>query len=272
MNKPFQQERPGEELLCRRYRLEERIMAAVTAGDSREAEECLAEMARLAPPAYTVVPLRNCQNYVLGLDAMCKAAAAKVRDVHPAYIEQVYALYVFRVEKMTDPAETKPLVRRMVEEYCECVSAHRLEGYSPQIQRILHYIQLHPAQAMSLKFFAGMCNISASYLSSLFRTETGMTLTEYINRCRVDRAAVLLRLTDNTIAAVGERVGFLDENYFTRVFKRIKGMPPSAYRRCPTGEPESAWDKISSKGMEKRAESYEQKGNGEHSETNAGGR
>lgn len=78
---------------------------------------------------------------------------------------------------------------------------------------------------------ASTCFISPSYLSSLFKQDTGTTIVDYINSQRVDRAAVLLATTDRSIAAVAAAVGILDVNYFTKIFKKQLGTTPTQYRR-----------------------------------------
>lgn len=78
---------------------------------------------------------------------------------------------------------------------------------------------------------ASTCFISPSYLSSLFKQDTGTTIVDYINSQRVDRAAVLLATTDRSIAAVAAAVGILDVNYFTKIFKKQFGTTPTQYRR-----------------------------------------
>ena len=68
-----------------------------------------------------------------------------------------------------------------------------------------------------------MCFISPSYLSSLFKQDTGTTIVDYINSQRVT--------TDRSIAAVAAAVGILDVNYFTKIFKKQLGTTPTQYRR-----------------------------------------
>ena len=76
-----------------------------------------------------------------------------------------------------------------------------------------------------------MCYISPSYLSNVFKQETGQTLTDYISTQRMARAANLLRTTNATVASVAEDVGILDVNYFTKLFKSATGLTPTRYRR-----------------------------------------
>ena len=224
-------EHMSEDVIKERYLREERLVSAVASGDSKSAIFHINSLARYAISEGTSSPLRDVKNHVLNINVLCKMAVASTKTVHPCYVEQIYLDYMARAEGILSNREAKRLIGQMVLDYCECIHSHSLESLSPQIQRVVDHIHMHLQENMSLKFFAQMCNMSASYLSNLFREETGVTLTEYINRLRIERASVWLRLSDESIAKIGERVGFLDENYFTRVFKRIKGVPPSVYRR-----------------------------------------
>ena len=73
-------------------------------------------------------------------------------------------------------------------------------------------------------------NENACYLSTLFRRECGCTLTEYVNRRRIDRALALLRDSDQRIQEIAEACGFSDVNYFICLFKRQTGVTPGQYR------------------------------------------
>lgn len=228
----------SEDLIRERYILEERLMRAVAVGDSSAAISIVGDLEKYSIPKSMVSSQRSTANHVLSMNMLCRMAVSGTQTVHPYYVEQLYLDYMDRAEEIVTGREARRLILQMVMDYCECVRSHGQEHYSPQIQRVVDHIHLHLEENLSLKFFAQMCNMSASYLSNLFREETGATLTEYINQMRVEKAASLLLLSDESIAKIGERVGFMDENYFTRVFKRVVGVPPSVYRRTagnPTG-------------------------------------
>ena len=76
-----------------------------------------------------------------------------------------------------------------------------------------------------------MCWENASYLSNLFKRETGITLTNFINQQKIRLAAQYLKESQLSIAQVSERVGIQDVNYFTRVFKKHMGVTPSDFRK-----------------------------------------
>lgn len=108
---------------------------------------------------------------------------------------------------------------------------HSLDSYSPLIRQALNCIHLNLENLLSLRSEAQICNVTSSHLSKRFHAETGVTVTEYINSYRVERSIPFLRFANLGIAQISEKVGFLDENDYARIFKRFKGMSPKAYRQ-----------------------------------------
>ena len=84
---------------------------------------------------------------------------------------------------------------------------------------------------LSLSTIAKKMNMNASYLSNLFKRETGMTITFFINQQKIRLAAEYLKESQLSIAQVSERVGIHDVNYFARIFKKHLGMSPSDFRK-----------------------------------------
>ena len=77
-----------------------------------------------------------------------------------------------------------------------------------------------------------MQNISASYLSNIFKKETDKTVTEYVNGKRMDYAAHLLATTKQQIQSIAQICGIVDVQYFSKLFKKVKGMTPKEYRKA----------------------------------------
>ncbi len=91
---------------------------------------------------------------------------------------------------------------------------------------IMHeeYARSHP-----LERYAKDCHLSVSRFSHIFKQSTGLTPVEYINQIRVGKAKDLLLNTDLPMSEIAERVGFSNQNYFGRVFKKYTGMAPKRY-------------------------------------------
>lgn len=88
----------------------------------------------------------------------------------------------------------------------------------------------HYSTDMSLSSLASMCSVSSSYLSSLFKKEAGMTITDYIHYTRIRQSLTMLNASSLSVSEIAALCGFSDANYFTRTFKKLQGKTPKAYR------------------------------------------
>jgi AraC-like DNA-binding protein len=93
------------------------------------------------------------------------------------------------------------------------------------------YIQQNYARSFSLVELSETIGVSRSYLSRIFKMDTGISLWEYLNRFRIQKAKELLLLTDESITAIAADVGYEDISYFSRVFREIAGCSPRAFRQ-----------------------------------------
>ncbi|QMV43942.1 response regulator [Cohnella cholangitidis] len=99
------------------------------------------------------------------------------------------------------------------------------------IETVKAYIRNHYTEEMELNRLAEKVFLTPSYLSKLFKTETGETLTEYFISVRIERAKELLR-DQRALKTyeVGEKVGYFDPAYFNKIFKKTVGCTPKEYR------------------------------------------
>jgi two-component system response regulator YesN len=109
-----------------------------------------------------------------------------------------------------------------------------------RIERICEYIRQHFSEEISTQMLAKEFSINANYLSTLFRTRTGVTVTGYIQDVRMNAACRLLSETTMSVSEVAESVGYFDPKYFYRVFKRAKGFTPGEIRSGFRGRPEKS--------------------------------
>jgi signal transduction histidine kinase/AraC-like DNA-binding protein len=93
------------------------------------------------------------------------------------------------------------------------------------------YIQQNYTRSFSLEELAETIGVSRSYLSRIFKMDTGISPWDYLNRFRIQKAKELLLLTDESITAIAAGVGYEDVGYFGRVFHDIAGRSPRAYRQ-----------------------------------------
>lgn len=99
------------------------------------------------------------------------------------------------------------------------------------IYRVSNYIRKNFESEISLTGLSMEFAISTSFLSRKFRQVTGIGLNQYITLVRISKGEELLRKTKLSITEIAEQCGYNDSNYFTSVFKKIKGMTPIQYRK-----------------------------------------
>ncbi|MNZ81475.1 Arabinose operon regulatory protein [compost metagenome] len=99
-----------------------------------------------------------------------------------------------------------------------------------RIKEIITYIHHHFDQEISIQSLSEKFYLSPTYLSQLFKKEVGENFVEYLSHRRIEYACKLLAETEMTVSQIGEKCGFNDYFYFTRIFKRLNGMTPTQYR------------------------------------------
>lgn len=104
-------------------------------------------------------------------------------------------------------------------------------GKTGQVDQILDYIANHCHEKITTAILSQICHLNENYLCALFKNKMGITIGEYINNFRVEKATVLLRNTSFSITEIAAQVGFDDPGYFTRVFKKHTGVTPREFRK-----------------------------------------
>ncbi|WP_026505143.1 AraC family transcriptional regulator [Butyrivibrio sp. NC3005] len=98
------------------------------------------------------------------------------------------------------------------------------------LQQIKAYIDTSYTKKISLDELSSMFFINKFYLTRVFKEQYGISISNYILERRITKAKHLLRFSDTSLEDIGNEVGIVDANYFSRVFKKIEGITPSAYR------------------------------------------
>jgi AraC family transcriptional regulator of arabinose operon len=83
---------------------------------------------------------------------------------------------------------------------------------------------------LTLNDFAKFSHLSVSHFSSLFRVRTGFSPVEYFNHLKIQHSCQSLAFTGKAIKEIADDLGFSDQYYFSRIFSRFMGIPPSEYR------------------------------------------
>ncbi len=115
----------------------------------------------------------------------------------------------------------------MVEQFYVCSDAKIC--YRKEVKKAVDYIRAHFQENIALETVAAHVGLNASYFSSSFKKNVGLSFRDYVNSVRIEEAKTLMRNTDYSLANIAVAVGFDNQSYFTRVFKKQTGVSPSQY-------------------------------------------
>ena len=117
---------------------------------------------------------------------------------------------------------------RLIQENRDRPAAYGTREYLPQALRYIQYNYANDIGVVDLARYAG---VSRSQLYRAFMASFGLSSHDYLQKYRINEACSLLRRRDFTVAEVAGSVGFSDPLYFSRIFKKLKGLSPSDYQR-----------------------------------------
>ncbi len=217
------------QIMEERYAYENELMQAVAQGQTQKVEILMGGLSSIHFEKRLADPVRNLKNYSIIMNTLLRKAAEQ-GGVHPVYLDSTSSAFARKIELMTSIEQVQDLMVEMFRTYCRLVRKHALKHYSPPVQKAIITIDSDLSADLSLSVLAAMQGISASYLSALFKNETGETLTEHVNRKRVRLAQQLLETTTLQIQTIAQHCGILDVHYFSKVFKRYAGCSPKQYR------------------------------------------
>lgn len=158
--------------------------------------------------------------------------AAELGGCPVVQIDAITKEAIQRVNNSKSLSEVSKIQGEMVLALTKAVSDSReINKYSQLIRNIVIYINANYSRDIRLTDIANGSHVSKEHLSRLFKKETGQTITEYIAIARVNKAAEMLKSTNLSVAEISEFVGYSDNNYFVKVFKKYYKMTPSDYKR-----------------------------------------
>ncbi len=150
-----------------------------------------------------------------------------------AEVNAVFALCdssVFELERLQDFEQLDDWLARLLHQFFDQVFEFNDTKHQAVICQLSAYIQGHLSEKLTLDRVAGHVYLSKSYLCRILRDELDTTFTEYTNRLRIERSKLYLQRGTMSLTEIACAVGFEDQSYFTRIFKRQVGVPPGKYR------------------------------------------
>lgn len=145
--------------------------------------------------------------------------------------ENIIEQFSAKIERCATAMEVlESMVEELVAYYTIVVEQKRQEDYRP-IRLVKQYIRENYSRAITLEEASEIAGLSPTYLSNVFKKETGKTFLEYIQEIRMEKAKELLKHTCDTVSIISEKVGYSDVRYFTKTFIKSTGLKPNEYRK-----------------------------------------
>jgi len=215
-----------------RYDREKKIIDAISKGEKERVFKLLESSGEVVDLSTRIPenPVRSLKNITLVFTTLCRYAAER-GGVHPIYIHQLSERFALLIERASSLQELTSIRRAMIIEYCDAVRDFSTRRFHPIVKKAVQYIQFNLEAELTLQGIAAKIGTNASYLSRVFKENTGVGIIDYIHAKRVDEAKLHLRNDHATITDIAFLVGFTDVNYFGRVFQKLTGQTPSAYKR-----------------------------------------
>ena len=158
-------------------------------------------------------------------------AGASVRDIF-----LINENFNANIENFQNLEDLSVWVSNMLQRFISLTFEFEKVKHADTVYKVIEYIKNNYHRHISLEEIAGISFMSKTYLSTLFKKETGYSISEYINDIRVDRAQSLLVGSDLSIVEIARMCGFEDQSYFTKVFRKVAGITPKKYRESRGGE------------------------------------
>lgn len=207
---------------------ERELLDAIRKNDETRARKVLNELLGAvffsSGHRFEVIKFRGLELLVLLSRAAAESGAA---------VEEVLGLnyrFLKRFQELETQEDLAFLLDSVLSRFSRLAFALRSVKHTAALDKALRYAKRRLTTSVSLQDAANAAGLSPSYFSRIFKEEMKESFSEHINRLRVEKAASLLLGADISLVDIASKVGFVDQSYFTKVFKRLKGVSPGRYR------------------------------------------
>ncbi|GMA98187.1 AraC family transcriptional regulator [Pelosinus sp. IPA-1] len=125
---------------------------------------------------------------------------------------------------------TKTLFQQLVIAIYQNIRKQK-QNYSTslKVEKIIQYMHQNINNRVTLTELSDLVQLSSTYLSRAFKETTGYSIIEFFNKMKIDKAKELIAESDKKVKEVAQALGFTDEFYFSRIFKKMEGISPTEY-------------------------------------------
>lgn len=175
--------------------------------------------------------IQSGQTVVNGVRSVYRTIADACEQIYPEALDkEKWKDWEILIELCGTLRSIRQLFELETDRLFETLTEYKQQRGKQPVRQIKSIIEEHYNEDLSLDDIAQTCGMSPAYISKLFKKELGINLMQYINNVRLEHAKKMLAESNDTITQIAEAVGFRDEKYFLRVFKKEVGLTTSEYR------------------------------------------
>lgn len=211
------------------YFLEQEMLSKIKSGNLKETMSSLHEINSLKRTRLSKDAIRSVKNSLICSITIFTRAAIE-GGVMPEAAFTLSDSLILAIEDMNSLNELVYYEYTAAEQFIKIVQDLSKSKYSNIIQQAVSYIYKNLTNRLNLKIIADAVYVHPNYLSTLFRKEVGMSLTDYIMKTRVEEAKYYIRYTNTKISEIAAFYQFCNQSYFIQVFRKYTGFTPNEYR------------------------------------------
>lgn len=224
----------GEKLFmnnARSYAIERDMVKKVMAGDVEGLIDGATKIPSVSSGNLAPHLLRHNKNFFIRLETiMARVAIETGLDVDEIF--SIEEMYIRKCESLDNIDRIKNLQYHMIIDYADRVK--KLKQYNGQnskmVTEISKYIRSHISEPIKTSDIADYFGKSRGRITTEFKKQTGMNLSDFIKLKKIQEAQELLYETNKSLVLISDYLGFSSQSHFTRVFKEITGITPKEYR------------------------------------------
>ncbi len=224
--------RKEENILRAPYNPELEFYSVIKSGDVKKTEE-LCKDTFTDKKGLGVLSKNNMQNlkyhFVITVALIARYCIDGGMDVSTSYALSDF--YIQKADESNSPEDLNILHRRAALDYAERMKKLRKDKIcSIHVVRCIDYMHNNLHSRITVEELAELVDLNPSYLCRLFKKETGVSVSEYIQQLKIDAAQNMLLYSDFTPARISSILAFPDQSYFTQVFKKYTGLTPRKFQ------------------------------------------
>ncbi len=175
-------------------------------------------------------PIRNIKYHVAISTALVTRYCIK-SGLDPEVAYTLSDVYIYKMDQMSGADDIISLHGQMLIDFTKHMAAlPKKNVYSLQTAQAMNYVGSHYTEEINVESVADELKINRSYLSKLFKKNTGISLGHYIRITRVKAAANMLEFSDYSASEIAEYLHFSSQSHFIKCFKEEMGCTPAQYR------------------------------------------